>query len=121
MRQFPVGKKITDKEYENISKNVYDSDQVKLGQQLGKGWIVVKKLDDPDNNGCQGVAIVRKEDYKKGKTDYDNVVIAYRGTEFGKGDGDVTADLNQIVLGLKSNTKQVMIPKTGVITNDSFT
>lgn len=110
-----MGKKITDKEYKDLAKQVYHSDNAKIGRTIADDWVIVKKLDDPDKNGCQGVAVVRKEDYKKGKTDYDNVVIAYRGTEFGKGDGDVTADLNQIVLGLKSNTKQVMIPKTGVI------
>src|SRR5699024_2152515 len=55
-----------------------------------------------------------------GKTDYDHVVVAYRGTEFGKGDGDLTADVQQIVLGLGERIKRVQIPYSTIQTYETL-
>lgn len=68
-------------------------------------WRIIEKVSK--NNGLQAFAVVPGKKGKDGKINYDNdnIVVAFRGTEFGKGDRDVTADYNQIVAGINVNLK----------------
>lgn len=65
---------------------------------MGVKWRVLKTMDE--KNGAQGIALAPV--LSDGKSlDTSQIVIAYRGTEAGKWDGDITADGLQVVLNSK--------------------
>ncbi|SES10377.1 Lipase (class 3), partial [Isobaculum melis] len=99
MPTMPTLPSIPDIDFQKIADNTYDSDRLNIGDQLNNSnYIILKKLDNPDGNGAQGIAVVSKKDYDKGN--FSNIIISYRGTEPSAGDGDINADINQIIFGV---------------------
>ncbi|MGM0094817.1 hypothetical protein IGJ40_002778, partial [Enterococcus sp. DIV0418] len=78
----------TDEQYFSLADRVYNNDTLKQGSLIktkdvsGKysKWRVINSVDK-SGSGLQAIAVVPAKDYKKGKTDYDNVVFASRGSE----------------------------------------
>ncbi|MBJ8072315.1 hypothetical protein [Bacillus cereus] len=96
----------TDEDYFKLSDNVYNDDYLHQGAAIeganGKVWRVVESIDadkEKVNNGLQAIAVVPAKDYEPNKKHYENIIFAFRGTEFGKFDGDFTIDINQISIG----------------------
>lgn len=96
----------TDEDYFELSSMVYKKDYLEEGKEIkgidGKLWKVIDTFDADHTkvkNGLQAIAVVPADKYKSGKKQYDDVIIAYRGTEFGRFDGDKTTDIVQITLG----------------------
>ncbi|PGZ97133.1 hypothetical protein COE51_15235 [Bacillus pseudomycoides] len=108
----------TDKDYFKLSSEVYNDDTLQKGRKIegsdGQIWRVIESIDanhQKVKNGLQAIAVVPAEEYKENKLNYENIVFAFRGTEFGKFDGDLTADTNQVFLG---NQKNLQVKKNGV-------
>lgn len=116
---------ISDLEYYNFSLKAYDR-ETNIGDEInlanGDQWTVIETLDDPDKNGIQAIAVAPvievDEKYKpkkmnsdddKPKVDTSKIVIAYRGTEALGFDGDLTADITQVVLGVNANVERSKI------------
>lgn len=100
----------TDEDYFELSSMVYKKDYLEEGKEIkgidGKLWKIIDTFDADHTkvkNGLQAIAVVPADKYKSGKKQYDDVIIAYRGTEFGRFDGDKTTDIVQITLGQKKN------------------
>ena len=110
MNEFKKNTIATDEDYFKLSDHVYDDYYLQKGTEI-KGrdkerWVVIESIDadcEKVKNGLQAIAVVPKKDYKENKTHYENIVIAFRGTEFGKWDGDLSADTFQVTLGIKKN------------------
>lgn len=104
-------KKNNDYNYFILSNEVYDDVYFKSSYKTIESkkdntqWRNIDKTSQ--NNGLQTFVVIPSKKGKDGKIYYDNdnIVIAFRGTEFGKFDGDVTADYNQIVAGINVNYK----------------
>ncbi|MFJ7765692.1 alpha/beta hydrolase family protein [Bacillus toyonensis] len=100
----------TDEDYFELSSMVYKKDYLEEGKEIkgidGKLWKVIDTFDADHTkvkNGLQAIAVVPADKYKSGKKQYDDVIIAFRGTEFNRFDGDKTTDIVQITLGQKKN------------------
>ncbi len=100
----------TDEDYFELSSMVYKKDYLEEGKEIkgidGKLWKVIDTFDADHTkvkNGLQAIAVVPADKYKSGKKQYDDVIVAYRGTEFNRFDGDKTTDIVQITLGQKKN------------------
>ena len=96
-----TSRQVTDLEYYSFSEHSYKTnlrvdDDIKITDSDVE-WRVLKQMDE--ENGAQGIALAPI--LADGKVDTSQIVIAYRGTEFGEWDGDVTADTLQVVLNSK--------------------
>ncbi|MCP1122692.1 hypothetical protein NKR74_04940 [Bacillus sp. 3103sda1] len=107
-----------DEDYFKLSSNVYEDIVLEKGKEIkgsdGKLWKIIESIDanhQKVKNGLQAIAVVPAEDYKKDKLDYENITFVFRGTEFGKFDGDLTADTNQVFLG---NQKNLQVKRNGI-------
>ncbi len=98
---------LTDQQYFGLSQTIYKDEVLNIGKAIdlpdGSQWVVIDYADT--SNGYQGMAVVPKDDYEAYKAgeirEYDNVVIASRGTEAVGFDGDVGEDIDQIATGGK--------------------
>lgn len=77
----------------------------------GQKYEVVSILNNPDKNGAEGIAVVP---IINGKPDYSQVTISYKGTNLTDMDGDLSADIQQVLLGQKDKYKNVHVPGTTV-------
>ncbi|MED0906565.1 hypothetical protein [Bacillus nitratireducens] len=107
LKKNPIAK---DEDYFKLSDNVYNKDflheKAKIKGSNGQEWKVIETFDADDTkvkNGLQAIAVVPADKYDENATHYDDVIVAYRGTEFGRFDGDKTTDIVQITLGQKKN------------------
>ncbi|HEM4158423.1 hypothetical protein HO477_02635 [Streptococcus suis] len=124
---------ITEKNYNNISKKVYDLDPVKypeLEKQLkiddtflssGQRFVVLQAEGNslnPTDNGMQAMAVAPVKGYDvEGKliVDTSQIVIAYAGTNI-KDSKDIDTDVQMIAGGntttLKTDYETVRVPGT---------
>ncbi|MBK5347334.1 hypothetical protein JFU35_10220 [Bacillus sp. TH45] len=100
----------TDEDYFKLSDKVYNPKVLKKEKEIegsdGKVWKVIETFNADDTkvkNGLQAIAVVPADKYDPDKLKYDDVIIAFRGTEFDRFDGDKTTDVVQITLGQKKN------------------
>ncbi|PEA56715.1 hypothetical protein CON64_00285 [Bacillus pseudomycoides] len=100
----------TDEDYFELSSIVYKEDYLKEEMEIegsnDKTWVVLEAFNANETkvkNGLQAIAVVPVDEYKPNKKHYDNIIFAFRGTEFGGFDGDKTTDIIQITLGQKKN------------------
>ncbi|MDA2202946.1 hypothetical protein PDN27_29655, partial [Bacillus cereus group sp. Bc237] len=100
----------TDEDYFELSDQVYEPGVLEIEKEIkgsnNKKWVVIETFDADKTkvkNGLQAIAVVPADKYKPGKKQYDDVIIAFRGTEFDRFDGDKTTDIVQITLGQKKN------------------
>ncbi|PDY44375.1 cytoplasmic protein [Bacillus pseudomycoides] len=110
MSEFEKNTIATDEDYFELSSNVYDNDYLHKGASIeganGQTWRVIEFIDadkEKVKNGLQAIAVVPAKKYDENATHYDEIILAFRGTEFGKWDGDLSADTFQIALGIKKN------------------
>ncbi|MFI8709922.1 hypothetical protein ACIGHG_23420 [Bacillus sp. NPDC077411] len=118
MSEFQKNTIATDEDYFRLSSKVYKDNYLHKGEEIegidGKVWKVIESVDadcQRVKNGLQAIAVVPEKEYKEqekfeeNKREYKTIIFAFRGTEFGKGDGDIETDVNQITFGLKKNTE----------------
>lgn len=115
---------ITDEQYFGLADEVYKNKYLKKGKSIytkevsGKysNWRVINYVDKP-GSGLQAIAVVPAKDYKKGKTDYDNVVFASRGSEtsgFSEFVKDwVQTDFGKMGIGMKPQDGEKVRAKYG--------
>ncbi|AFU11593.1 putative Cytosolic Protein [Bacillus thuringiensis MC28] len=110
MSEFKKNPIATDEDYFKLSDNVYNKDflheEAKIKGSNGQEWKVIETFDADDTkvkNGLQAIAVVPVDKDDPNKLKYDDVIIAFRGTEFNRFDGDKTTDIVQITLGQKKN------------------
>ncbi|WP_243526989.1 cytoplasmic protein [Bacillus pseudomycoides] len=111
MNEFEENSIATDEDYYQLSDQVYDDDYLEVGAKIegsnGKVWRVIECIDTnktdktEEKNGLQAIAVVPAKDYDPSRTQYDEIIYSFRGTEFGKFDGDLSTDIDQITLGMK--------------------
>jgi hypothetical protein len=99
MRSENTPRVVTDAEYYSMSHESYAN--IRIGKVIEDDdgqvrWEVIDKLDD--ENGAQGIAVAPLD--KNNKVDTSQIVIAYRGTVPKHRDGDITADVLQVALGI---------------------
>lgn len=109
MTEFQKNPIATDQDYFELADQVY-GDVLQKGTEIkgsgGKKWVVIESVDTNQTeakNGLQAIAVVPAKDYEPDKTQYDNIIYSFRGTEFGKFDGDLSTDTFQITMGMKDN------------------
>lgn len=109
MTEFQKNPIATDQDYFELADQVY-GDVLQKGTEIkgseGKKWVVIESIDTNQTeakNGLQAIAVVPAKDYDPDKTQYDNIIYSFRGTEFGKFDGDLSTDTFQITMGMKDN------------------
>lgn len=107
LKKNPIAK---DEDYFELSAQVYEPEVLEIEKEIkgsnNKKWKVIETFDADDTkvkNGLQAIAVVPVDKDDPNKLKYDDVIIAYRGTEFGRFDGDKTTDIVQITLGQKKN------------------
>ncbi|WP_167630527.1 lipase family protein [Listeria valentina] len=97
----------TEEQYFNLADRVYNNDVLKKGKSFTLAdrsqWRVINYVDK-SGSGLQAVAVVPAKDYKKGKTDYNNVVFVSRGSEPNAGQfvkDWIQTDFGKMGIGLK--------------------
>lgn len=100
--------KFTEEQYFNLADRVYNNDILKNGKSFTLAdrsqWRVINYIDK-NGSGLQAVAVVPAKEYKKGKTNYDNVVFVSRGSEGREFLKDwINADLGKLGVGMKPAT-----------------
>ncbi|HDR6310554.1 TPA: hypothetical protein QCU60_002416 [Bacillus cereus] len=108
MNEFKKNPIATDEDYFKLSDHVYDDEVLEKGKEIkgshNKKWVVIETIDadkEKIKNGLQAIAVVPAEEYKPNKKRYENIIYSFRGTEFGKFDGDLSTDTFQISAGRK--------------------
>ncbi|GAB6430396.1 hypothetical protein bcgnr5372_44330 [Bacillus luti] len=114
MGEFKKNSSATDEDYFKLSDHVYDDSYLHKGAEIkgshNKKWVVIETIDadkEKIKNGLQAIAVVPAEEYKPNKKHYENIIYSFRGTEFGKFDGDLSTDTFQISAGMKKNLGMV--------------
>lgn len=114
MGEFKKNPSATDEDYFKLSDHVYDDSYLHKGAEIkgshNKKWVVIETIDadkEKIKNGLQAIAVVPAEEYKPNKKHYENIIYSFRGTEFGKFDGDLSTDTFQISAGMKKNLGMV--------------
>ncbi|WP_243526171.1 cytoplasmic protein [Bacillus pseudomycoides] len=108
MNEFKKNSIATDEDFYQLSDQIYSDKLLHKGATIkganGHEWKVIESIDSDCQqikNGLQAIAVVPAKDYKPNKEHYDNIIYSFRGTEFGKFDGDLSTDIDQITLGMK--------------------
>ncbi|PEA81557.1 cytoplasmic protein, partial [Bacillus pseudomycoides] len=127
MSEFKKNTIATDEDYFNLSDAVYDDQSLHKGKEIkgidGKTWVVIESIDadcQKVKNGLEAIAVVPKKDYKENATHYDDIILAFRGTE-PKQLADFVTDIDQISFGIKINSKVITPSNSQTIKPDSET
>ena len=95
---------MSDKNYKEISMDVYSVDRKKENkplrenQKLTKSNFKILRVEDNQNNGMQAMAVAPVNE--RGEVDTRRIVIAYAGTNFGDGN-DRSTDVQSVMFGRK--------------------
>ncbi|MES5939459.1 MULTISPECIES: cytoplasmic protein [unclassified Bacillus cereus group] len=127
MSEFKKNPIATDEDYFELSSNVYDDDSLHKGAEIkgvdGKKWVVIESIDadcQKVKNGLEAIAVVPKKDYKENATHYDDIILAFRGTEPTQL-ADFETDIDQITFGIKTHSKVITPSNSQTIKPDSET
>ncbi|PRD04709.1 cytoplasmic protein [Bacillus sp. MYb56] len=127
MNEFKRNTIATDEDYFELSDQVYDDEVLKKGKEIkgvdGKIWVVIESIDadcQKVKNGLEAIAVVPKKDYKENATHYDDIILAFRGTEPTQL-ADFVTDIDQITFGIKINSKVITASNSQTIKPDSET
>ncbi|PHD34949.1 cytoplasmic protein [Bacillus toyonensis] len=127
MSEFKKNPIATDEDYFELSSNVYDDDSLHKGAEIkgvdGKKWVVVESINadcQKVKNGLEAIAVVPKKDYKENATHYDDIILAFRGTEPNQL-ADFETDIDQITFGIKTHSKVITPSNSQTIKPDSET
>ncbi|MEH7648181.1 cytoplasmic protein [Bacillus toyonensis] len=117
----------TDEDYFELSSNVYDDDSLHKGAEIkgvdGKKWVVIESINadcQKVKNGLEAIAVVPKKDYKENATHYDDIILAFRGTEPTQL-ADFETDIDQITFGIKTHSKVITPSNSQTIKPNSET
>ncbi|MBJ8119375.1 MULTISPECIES: coiled-coil domain-containing protein [unclassified Bacillus (in: firmicutes)] len=109
MSEFKKNPIATDEDYFKLADHVYDDEVLKKGKEIegvdGKTWKVIESIDadcQKVKNGLEAIAVVPADKYDENATHYDDIILAFRGTEPTQL-ADFVTDGNQITFGVKKN------------------
>ena len=94
---------VNDKNYRDLSEEVYDIDSKKMFKIKKEGELIldnkfqILSLEDNRNNGMQAMAVAPVND--RGEVDTRRIVIAYAGTNFSDSN-DRNTDFQNVIMGL---------------------
>ena len=127
MNEFKRNTIATDEDYFELSDKVYDDKYLHKGEEIkgvdGKIWVVIESIDadcQKVKNGLEAIAVVPKKDYKENATQYDDIILAFRGTE-PKQLADFVTDIDQISFGIKTHSKVITPSNSQTIKPNSAT
>ncbi|EEM71001.1 MULTISPECIES: hypothetical protein [Bacillus cereus group] len=127
MNQFEKNPIATDEDYFNLSDAVYDDQSLHKGKEIkgfdNKIWVVIESIDadcQKVKNGLEAIAVVPADKYDKNATHYDEIILAFRGTE-PKQLADFETDIDQITFGIKTHSKVITPSNSQTIKPDSAT
>ncbi|MGH0441189.1 cytoplasmic protein, partial [Bacillus pretiosus] len=113
MSEFKKNTIATDEDYFKLADHVYDDEVLKKGTEIegvdGKTWIVIESIDadyQKVKNGLEAIAVVPANKYDENATHYDEIILAFRGTEPNQL-ADFETDIDQITFGIKTHSKVI--------------
>ncbi|MBZ4224040.1 cytoplasmic protein [Bacillus wiedmannii] len=127
MSEFKKNTIATDEDYFKLSDHVYDDRYSHKGAQItgsnGKEWRVIESIDadcQKVKNGLEAIAVVPADKYDENATHYDEIILAFRGTEPNQL-ADFETDIDQITFGIKTHSKVITPSNSQTIKPDSAT
>ncbi|ANP80123.1 MULTISPECIES: hypothetical protein [Bacillus] len=127
MSEFKKNTIATDEDYFKLADHVYDDEVLKKGTEIegvdGKTWIVIESIDadyQKVKNGLEAIAVVPADKYDENATHYDEIILAFRGTEPNQL-ADFETDIDQITFGIKTHSKVITPSNSQTIKPDSET
>ncbi|PFZ91242.1 cytoplasmic protein, partial [Bacillus wiedmannii] len=88
MNEFKRNTIATDEDFFNLSDYVYDDKFLHKGMEIkgigNKKWVVIESIDadcQKVKNGLEAIAVVPADKYDENATHYDEIILAFRGTE----------------------------------------
>ncbi|PGY63595.1 cytoplasmic protein, partial [Bacillus cereus] len=113
MNEFKRNPIATDEDYFELSDQVYDDQVLEKGKLIttnnGKTWRVIESIDadcQKVKNGLEAIAVVPADKYDENATHYDEIILAFRGTEPTQL-ADFETDIDQITFGIKTHSKVI--------------
>ncbi|OAK34206.1 hypothetical protein [Bacillus wiedmannii] len=127
MSEFKKNTIATDEDFFKLSSRVYDDDYLHKGAEIkgvgGKKWIVIESINadcQKVKNGLEAIAVVPADKYDENATHYDDIILAFRGTEPTQL-ADFETDIDQITFGIKTHSKVITPSNSQTIKPDSET
>ncbi|HHY0836770.1 TPA: cytoplasmic protein [Bacillus thuringiensis] len=127
MGEFKKNTIATDEDYFELSSSVYDDDYLQKGATIeganGQTWRVIESIDadyQKVKNGLEAIAVVPADKYDENATHYDEIILAFRGTEPNQL-ADFETDIDQITFGIKTHSKVITPSNSQTIKPDSET
>ncbi|KAA0745209.1 cytoplasmic protein [Bacillus sp. AY3-1] len=127
MSEFKKNPIATDEDYFKLSDHVYEDSYLHKGAKIkgsnGKEWRVIESIDadcQKVKNGLEAIAVVPADKYDKNATHYDEIILAFRGTEPNQL-ADFETDIDQITFGIKTHSKVITPSNSQTIKPDSAT
>ncbi|MCT6902179.1 MAG: hypothetical protein M3Z48_03005 [Lactobacillus sp.] len=127
MSEFKKNTIATDEDYFKLADHVYDDEVLKKGTEIegvdGKTWIVIESIDadyQKVKNGLEAIAVVPADKYDENATHYDEIILAFRGTEPNQL-ADFETDIDQITFGIKTHSKVITPSNSQTIKPNSET
>ncbi|PDZ43313.1 alpha/beta hydrolase family protein [Bacillus wiedmannii] len=127
MGKFKKSAIATDEDFFNLSSDVYNDEFLHKGSEIkgigGKKWVVIESIDadcQKVKNGLEAIAVVPADKYDENATHYDEIILAFRGTEPTQL-ADFETDIDQITFGIKTHSKVITPSNSQTIKPDSAT
>ncbi|PGR59556.1 cytoplasmic protein, partial [Bacillus cereus] len=127
MSEFKKNTIATDEDYFRLSDHVYDDYYLHKGRKItgvnGQEWKVIESIDadkEKVKNGLQAIAVVPADKYDENATHYDDIILAFRGTEPNQL-ADFETDIDQITFGIKTHSKVITPSNSQTIKPNSET
>ncbi|EOO32825.1 hypothetical protein [Bacillus mycoides] len=127
MSEFKKNPIATDEDYFKLSDKVYYDKFLQKGASIeganGQTWRVIESIDadcQKVKNGLEAIAVVPADKYDENATHYDEIILAFRGTEPTQL-ADFITDIEQITFGIKINSKVITASNSQTIKPDSET
>ncbi|MGX5569382.1 cytoplasmic protein [Bacillus toyonensis] len=127
MSEFTKNTIATDEDFFKLSSDVYNDKFLYKGAEIkgvgGKKWIVIESIDADSQkvkNGLEAIAVVPANKYDENATHYDEIILAFRGTEPNQL-ADFETDIDQITFGIKAHSKVITPSNSQTIKPDSET
>ncbi|HDR3491928.1 TPA: cytoplasmic protein, partial [Bacillus wiedmannii] len=116
-----------DEDFFKLSSDVYNDEFLHKGASIegvnGQTWRVIESIDADSQkvkNGLEAIAVVPADKYDENATHYDEIILAFRGTEPNQL-ADFETDIDQITFGIKTHSKVITPSNSQTIKPDSET
>ncbi|PTC15206.1 alpha/beta hydrolase family protein [Bacillus wiedmannii] len=127
MSEFKKNTIATDEDFFKLSSDVYNDEFLHKGASIegvnGQTWRVIESIDADSQkvkNGLEAIAVVPADKYDENATHYDEIILAFRGTEPNQL-ADFETDIDQITFGIKAHSKVITPSNSQTIKPDSAT